>query len=98
MDNEQTHFEGETLDLFGLIKSISLLAACAGTMSSPRAETEAGRTNINCSKTRAWKLNFLLLQKSQLLHISYLSFNKLYFLVSDLKEGGLGAYALGPSK
>lgn len=79
MDNEQTHFEGETLDLFGLIKRRSLLAACARTMSSPRAETKAGRTNIHWSKTRAWKLNFS--QKSQFLHFSYLSFNKLYFVV-----------------
>lgn len=46
-DNEQTHFEGETLDLFGVIKHRSLLAASARTMSSPRAETKAGRTNIH---------------------------------------------------
>lgn len=47
MDNEQTHFEGETPDLFGLIKSRSLLAACSGTMSSPRAETKTSWADIH---------------------------------------------------
>lgn len=47
MDNEQTHFQVDTMDSFGLIKSRYLLAAGAGTVTSPRAETKAGRTEIN---------------------------------------------------